>query len=145
MDTMINSKQIVQLRNKNAWSQEELAEISGLSHRTIQRVENTGSCSPDSLKALASAFGITASELYLDEKALASEDSNRQGAFYGYLGVGIGAASACLGITYSLVSGNMSTGHAGLYYGSIGAASGIFCAMIGTLSKKRSDSSSLAR
>ncbi|MBU2970861.1 helix-turn-helix domain-containing protein [Pseudoalteromonas sp. C2R02] len=46
------------LREKHCWSQEELASISGLSIRTIQRVEKTGSSSLETMKALASVFKV---------------------------------------------------------------------------------------
>lgn len=49
---------IRRLREINHWSQEQLAAISGLNVRTIQRVER-GSAQPslDTLRALANAFG----------------------------------------------------------------------------------------
>ncbi|MCB2182157.1 MAG: 2TM domain-containing protein [Desulfobulbaceae bacterium] len=44
------------LRLERGWSQEQLAEISGLSTRTIQRVERGQKASLESQKALAAAF-----------------------------------------------------------------------------------------
>lgn len=44
------------LRETRQWSQEQLAEISRLSVRTIQRVEKTGAASLDTRRALTSAF-----------------------------------------------------------------------------------------
>ena len=46
------------LREKRNWSQEELATMSGLSTRTIQRIESGNKASLESLKALASVFEI---------------------------------------------------------------------------------------
>jgi len=46
------------LRLKNSWSQEQLASVAHLSLRTIQRVEKTGHCSPETLLSLASAFDL---------------------------------------------------------------------------------------
>jgi transcriptional regulator with XRE-family HTH domain len=37
---MSSSNQVKQLRLQRAWSQEQLAELAGLSVRTIQRIEN---------------------------------------------------------------------------------------------------------
>ena len=51
------------LRHKRNWSQEQLAEISGLSVRTIQRIESGGKASLESLNALASVLEIQASIL----------------------------------------------------------------------------------
>jgi len=45
-------------REVRAWSQEHLAEVSGLSLRTIQRVESDGSASPETRLSLAAAFGV---------------------------------------------------------------------------------------
>lgn len=44
-------------REMRQWSQEQLAEISGLSARTVQRTENGESSSLDTRRALARAFG----------------------------------------------------------------------------------------
>lgn len=45
-------------REVRKWSQEQLAEISGLTARTIQRVEQGTPSSVDTRRALASAFGF---------------------------------------------------------------------------------------
>lgn len=49
---------IQKLRLQRGWSQEELAEVSGLSVRTIQRLERGQPGSLESMKALASVFEI---------------------------------------------------------------------------------------
>lgn len=54
----LNYKKIKKLREKHCWSQDELASITGLSIRTIQRVEKTGNSSLETMKALASVFKI---------------------------------------------------------------------------------------
>lgn len=51
------------LRNKNDWSQEQLAEYSGLNVRTIQRVESGQKASIETLKCLASVFEVDISRL----------------------------------------------------------------------------------
>lgn len=45
-------------REGRKWSQEQLAEISGVTVRTIQRVEGGDSASRDTLRALARAFDM---------------------------------------------------------------------------------------
>ena len=45
-------------RELRKWSQEQLADISGLTTRTIQRVEKGQSSAPDTRRALARAFGL---------------------------------------------------------------------------------------
>jgi transcriptional regulator with XRE-family HTH domain len=54
---------IQKLRLQRGWSQEELAELSGLSVRTIQRLERGQPASVESLKSLGAAFQIDFSEL----------------------------------------------------------------------------------
>ncbi len=58
------AKKIKALRNRKGFSQEELSEKTGLSLRTIQRVEN-GETEPrgDSLKRLANAFNVSSDEI----------------------------------------------------------------------------------
>lgn len=46
------------LRLRNGWSQEQLAEMTGLSVRTIQRIERGQPASLESQKALASVFEV---------------------------------------------------------------------------------------
>ncbi len=54
---------IQKLRLQRGWSQQQLADLSGLSVRTIQRLEQGQSASVESLKALAAVFEIDFSEL----------------------------------------------------------------------------------
>ena len=51
------------LRLDKGWSQEQLATISGLSHRTIQRAERGETPSLETLRALASSFDLTPARL----------------------------------------------------------------------------------
>lgn len=52
-----------QLRVQKNWSQEDLAELSGLSVRTIQRIESGHKAGLDSLKSIAAAFNIDIAQL----------------------------------------------------------------------------------
>ena len=54
---------IQKLRLQRGWSQEQLAELSGLSVRTIQRLERGHAASTESLKAIGSVFEIDFSQL----------------------------------------------------------------------------------
>lgn len=54
---------IQKLRLQRGWSQEQLAEISGLSVRTVQRLERGQPGSLESLKALAAVFEIDLNRL----------------------------------------------------------------------------------
>jgi transcriptional regulator with XRE-family HTH domain len=54
---------IQKLRLQRGWSQEQLADLSGLSVRTVQRIERGQPASLDTLKALGAAFEIDFSDL----------------------------------------------------------------------------------
>lgn len=64
MKLIIN--QVKKLREQKAWSQTHLAEVSDLSLRTIQRIEREQKASPESVKALASVFGVLPEHLLLE-------------------------------------------------------------------------------
>ena len=55
------------LRLKRGWSQEQLAEMAGLSVRTIQRIERGQKAGLESLKSLAAVFDVELSNLYEDK------------------------------------------------------------------------------
>ena len=64
---------IQKLRLQRGWSQEQLADLSGLSVRTIQRLERGQTASVESLKALGAAFGIDFSQLKEPEMTTPAE------------------------------------------------------------------------
>lgn len=63
MDMQLNKETLKSAREKRAWSQSHLAEVAGLSMRTVQRIERTGSASLESAKALAAAFDTCVEQL----------------------------------------------------------------------------------
>ncbi|EKF9685974.1 helix-turn-helix transcriptional regulator, partial [Vibrio cholerae] len=65
---------IKKLRERKNWSQEQLATMSGLSVRTIQRIESGNKASIESLKSLASVFEVDISKL-LEEITVIDKDS----------------------------------------------------------------------
>lgn len=136
MEKMIDFERVKELRKQRSWSQEELASISGLSHRTVQRIESNGACSIESQKALASAFDMPANTLNIDTVNVAVKKAAQKGRRLGMLGAGVGCLSAYAGITYSVINGYMSVGDAGIYYGSVAALCGICCAGVGVISQK---------
>jgi Helix-turn-helix. len=52
----INAQRVMEFRMKCSWSQDELATAAGLNLRTVQRVENSGTASLQTLKAIAAAL-----------------------------------------------------------------------------------------
>ena len=59
----IDSARLRELRSARQWSQEQLAELSGLNLRTIQRLESGAKISTESLRALAAVFEVPAETL----------------------------------------------------------------------------------
>lgn len=60
---MNSSHQVKQLRLQRAWSQEQLAELAGVSVRTIQRIENGDRPGLETLSALAGYLKLTSPRL----------------------------------------------------------------------------------
>ncbi len=61
------------LRLKRAWSQEQLAQLSGLNIRTIQRIERGQKAGLESLKSLAAVFEVELDELLMEDTMNNSE------------------------------------------------------------------------
>lgn len=60
------SKRVKELRKKYGYTQEKLAELSGVSYENIQKIEGKSPHNPqlDTLEKLAKGFKITLSELF---------------------------------------------------------------------------------
>jgi transcriptional regulator with XRE-family HTH domain len=69
MDMKVDPTYIKAQRVRRAWSQEHLAEVSGLGLRTIQRIEKTGAASYESARSLAAVFEMDVAELRVVEPA----------------------------------------------------------------------------
>jgi DNA-binding XRE family transcriptional regulator len=69
MEMKVDSSYIREQRERRAWSQEHLAEVTGLGLRTIQRIEKTGAASYESARSLAAVFGVDVADLG-DESAM---------------------------------------------------------------------------
>jgi transcriptional regulator with XRE-family HTH domain len=63
MEMELNKHKLKDQRDSRAWSQTQLAEVSGLSLRTIQRIEKTGVASQESAKSLASVYKCSITDL----------------------------------------------------------------------------------
>jgi transcriptional regulator with XRE-family HTH domain len=66
---------IQKLRLQHDWSQQQLAEASGLSVRTIQRLEAGNPASVESLKCLAAVFEVDTSTLYPEHTMTTTTDT----------------------------------------------------------------------
>lgn len=58
----VNASLLKQERNKRAWSQEHLAQVTDLGLRTIQRIESSGMASNESIASIATAFEMTVAD-----------------------------------------------------------------------------------
>jgi transcriptional regulator with XRE-family HTH domain len=67
MEVRVDSNRIRTERENRGWSQDHLASVAGLSLRTIQRIEKTGSASFESVTALASVLAVEVAALRVNE------------------------------------------------------------------------------
>ncbi|AUJ71592.1 MULTISPECIES: helix-turn-helix transcriptional regulator [Pseudoalteromonas] len=59
----INNNTVKLLRTEKSWTQQHLADASGVSLRTIQRVESDGTASKETVMSLCAVFEISQSKL----------------------------------------------------------------------------------
>ncbi|ALO41654.1 helix-turn-helix domain-containing protein [Pseudoalteromonas phenolica] len=76
----ISKEKVRQLRMSKGWPQEQLALASGLSVRTVQRVESEGAASLNTAMSLAATFEVDVSEL---QQTYQLETSRKQKLQYG--------------------------------------------------------------
>ena len=71
---------VQKLRLQHGWSQQQLADLSGLSIRTIQRIENGQPASVETMKSLASVFEIDFTQLQPEPEmnSLSNDTSSQQ-------------------------------------------------------------------
>ena len=85
----MNLREVKKMRLDRHWSQEQLAEMSGLSKRTIQRIENGENAGLESLKSLAAIFetDIVDSDKKIEMEQIRKEEEYVQNikGFYGLL------------------------------------------------------------
>ncbi len=82
MKIKVNADKIKAWREERCWSQEHLADIAGISLRTIQRIEKGQLASRESVMSLAAAFDVDVSVLTLDidgeiEKTVTREEARK--------------------------------------------------------------------
>lgn len=82
MEMKVNVDLLKKLRHEKAWSQDQLAEICGISLRTIQRIEKSGNVSLESKKAIAAAFEIKVSDLDENKNSSAVADEESENFYF---------------------------------------------------------------
>jgi len=89
----INLRDVKKMRLERHWSQDQLAEMSGLNIRTIQRIENGENAGLESLKSLAAVFeiNITDSDKTHEREQIRKEEEYIQNVkgFYKLLAIAI--------------------------------------------------------
>lgn len=137
MEMKLDIDRVKQLRRERAMSQEELAGATGLSLRTIQRIETEGTGSLESKKALACVFQVELESLddTREERARFVRGLNG-GTTLGMAGALIGGASAYVAIFPSLAAAEISAGDAGVALGVVGTGVGLTCGLIGLVHHK---------
>jgi transcriptional regulator with XRE-family HTH domain len=137
MEMKLDIDRVRQLRRERAMSQEELAGATGLSLRTIQRIETDGTASLESKKALACVFQVELETLddTREERARFVRGLNG-GTILGMAGAVIGGTSAYVSISSALAAGQMSAGNAGIAMGVVGIGVGLTCGLIGVVHHK---------
>jgi len=133
----IDGDKVRALRERKAWSQEHLATVSGLSVRTVQRVESEGSGLPETRLALAGALGVSAAEL-MEASPLreVTPDVRHPDTKWGWMGWGAGVTCSLAGIFFGFL-GNGSLPDALRALGVVGALAGIAAGAIGVLGERR--------
>ena len=92
----IDGDKVRALRDAKSWSQQHLARASGLSERTIQRVELESAGSAETRLALASALDVPVSELFVEPESSGALARTRRLPLCGWLGwlAGVGCTIA---------------------------------------------------
>lgn len=90
-----------EIRIRKNWSQDELALLSGLSVRTIQRIERNHKAGLESLKSLAAAFNIDIEEL---QKELNVNEESKEAFANNIIGFYALSASLIFTLIFPLMS-----------------------------------------
>ena len=76
---LVKSTNMKKLRQSKNWTQQHLAEVCGLSMRTIQRVENDGVASHETVSAYAAIFEVEAAKLLISSDEFDRSNRNQKG------------------------------------------------------------------
>ena len=134
-EVKLNPAGIKKLRESRSWTQEHLANASGVSLRTIQRIEADGSASAESRLSIAAALGVPVENinLALESGGTRCSDDLRRiavGRRWGYTGLIAGSLASAAGI----LSGSSTPAEASTALGILGALAGVAGGAIGVLS-----------
>ena len=94
MKTVFDPKVLISLRRDKFWTQEDLAAASGVSTRTIQRIERGDGGSLETWKALAAAFDVDVGVFEVKPVCRALSDSKTK---LGYMMMGYAITVSVIG------------------------------------------------
>ena len=100
---LVDAKQMKRLRLSRNWTQQHLADVCGVSMRTIQRVEKDGVASNETVAAYASVFEITASGLLLTAEEFDSNNRANKAISFPRLGGLLFFGGFAAGITAGVI------------------------------------------
>jgi transcriptional regulator with XRE-family HTH domain len=83
MEMQLDVQKLKKLRESKAWSQSYLADVSGISLRTIQRIEKSGVSSQESAKSICSAYDILITDIIVNETIQADVEPTFLSVFRG--------------------------------------------------------------
>ena len=125
MPAPIDPARLAAFRASRDWSQDDLATASGLSTRTVQRLESGEPASLDTLRALAAAFAVHPNQL--------RQYRQPPGFRWGLLG-GLAGAVAGPGLAFAALASSGADGQTlGVFAGLWGAGLGGLCAVAGLM------------
>jgi transcriptional regulator with XRE-family HTH domain len=121
------------LRQAKHWTQEELAQVSGLSLRTIQRAESDGAVADSTIKSFAAVFEVDAADLHAQSAAQRTILAVHGGTALGMGGAGLGWLIAMISIYSALNADEISGSSAGISAAIVSTLAGLTCAFIGVV------------
>ena len=75
---LVDAKKLKQLRMSRNWTQQHLADVCGVSMRTIQRVEKDGVASNETIGAYAAIFEIDVQTLLISKQQFENRPQNNR-------------------------------------------------------------------
>ena len=113
INMQIHSHIIKQVRDQKCWSQQQLADMSGISLRTLQRVEAKSVASQETIKALAAVLEIDCEQLVVSETEVKNPDQHP-------LAVELRGAAVAGGVDQHAVEPAGKLRHVGFRQGAVG-------------------------
>ena len=134
METLMKVDAILvkRLREEKSWSQEHLATVAGVSHRTVQRVESDGRLRWKRAWHWLPRSVVSAADLGPKPGRAPLPLGTRIGFACGVAGAVAGMAFGWMGVVASAATGQ----DAGAAYGTMAALTGITCALIGVVANR---------